>query len=139
METLRAAAVAAAGDGGNKPYNMSTAVATQTGEAEENEETEEEIARLRAVIEEMKRAGDEVGVARGSAGGVSSHDGKDPDDGGSDEEEGDGSRRHGEGRASTKQQIMAERDSLRAELASEKEQAAVRAAGLETQLADKEV
>ncbi|CBN78837.1 conserved unknown protein [Ectocarpus siliculosus] len=34
--------------------------------------------------------------------------------------------------------VMAERDSLRAELASEKEQASMRAAGLETQLADKE-
>ncbi|CAN0049448.1 unnamed protein product [Ectocarpus sp. 4 AP-2014] len=138
VETLRAAAVAAGGDGGNKLVNVSTAVATQTGEAEENEEKEEEIARLRAVIEEMKRARDEVVVARDSAGDVSSHDGRDPDDGESDEEEGDGARRHGEGRESTKQQIMAEKDRLRAELASEKEQAAVRAAGLETQLADKE-
>lgn len=124
METLRAAAAAAVGDGGNKPNN---------------EEKEKEIARLRGVIEEMKLARDEAGVERSSAGGVPSRDGRGPDDGGSDEEEGDGVRRHGEGGASTKQQIIAERDSLRAELASEKEQAAVRAAGLETQLADKEV
>ncbi|CAB1113140.1 unnamed protein product [Ectocarpus sp. CCAP 1310/34] len=138
VETLRAAAVAAAGDGGNKLNDVSTAVATQTDEAEENEEKEGEFARLRAVVEEMKRGGDEVGVVRGCVGDVSSHDGRDPDDSGSDEEEGDGARRHGKGRASTKRQILAERDSLRAELASEKEQAAVRAAGLEAQLADKE-
>lgn len=96
------------------------------------EEAREEIARLRKAIEEMERAGEEARVSGGGGGG----DGR---GGRSEEEEGEDEGRDEGESAEGRRQIMEERDSLRAELGEEKRKSAVRVAGLETQLADKEV
>lgn len=126
METLRAEKARQAE--GNKEEE-------EEGEEEEGvkapspgvEEAREEIARLRNTIEEMERARDEAGVSGGCVDAGGGRGGRDDEEGGGDEEE---DRDEG---------VAAERDGLRAELGEEKRKSAVRVAGLETQLADKEV
>ena len=94
------------------------------------EEAREEIARLRKTIEEMERAREEVGVS--GCGG----DGR---GGRNEEDEGEGEGRDEGEVAEGRRQLIEERDRLRAEVGEEKRKSALRVAGLETQLADKEV
>lgn len=104
------------------------------------EEAREEIARLRSTIEEMERARGEAGDASGGCVDVAGRGGRNDEGEG---EEGEGERRdedEDEGLAAEgRRRVIAERDGLRAELGEEKRKSAVRVAGLETQLADKEV
>eukprot|EP00903_Cladosiphon_okamuranus_P008831 g8457.t2 len=93
------------------------------------EEAREEIARLRKTIEEMKLTRDEVDVSGSDADG---RGGRDERDQGEEQDRGEGDEAEG------RHQLIKERDSLRAELGEEKRKSAVRVAGLETQLADKE-
>lgn len=129
VETLRAAEAASASYDGSGSSGKTT-VAVQPGmekyKGEEDvspsvQEAREEIIRLKKTIEELERAREEVDAAQGRAQCNDKQEGE-------REELGEARR-----------PVFEERDSLRAELGEEKQKAAARVAGLEMQLADKEV
>lgn len=122
VETLRAAGAAAASGDGNNSGRPTVAVQPGMEKKEsEKDKREEEIIRLQNTIEELERAREEVDVAQGRI----QLDNK--EEGESEELE------------EARRPVLEERDNLRAELGEEKQKAATRVAGLEMQLADKEV
>lgn len=132
VETLRAAAAATTSDDGEMSGKPTDAAEADMGnESEEKdkgegdfspsvEEAQEEILRLRKTIEDLERTAEEINVARGRA-------------------KRDDQEEQGDEMGEVRRQVSEERDSLRAELGEEKQKAAARVAGLEMQLADKEV
>lgn len=143
VETLRAAATVATVDDSGKPVPR----AGDSGEEEATAGTEarQEIKRLRNIIDDLELER-KVSSPGGGTGGGSGTDDNDCGEaqghrnrvGDADGEAQDAGGEEGKTLKATKG-VVEERNRLRAELQQAREDAAVRTAGLETQLADKEV
>ena len=126
VETLRAAATAAKAAAADAEVHESVTASTQADDTE----AQDEMARLRKTIEELKRALGSDGADGDQEGGRRDRDGE--------EETGGGGQERGE-RTQGTQRAAEERDGLKTELQQARQEAAARAAGLEMQLIDKEV
>lgn len=140
METLRSSAAAVAAKDDAESSKRKAMEADKEAEVAAGTEAREEISRLHKTIAELEGAlkvngGDGGGGDGGGSGGRWAGRGTDFIANGDEDgaEGGDGET------AETTEEVIVERNRLRKELRQARKEAATRAAGLEMQLADKEV